>query len=55
MPNYDYECAGEGLVIEMTLPIFHEIPHCSICGAQMKQVFTAVPVHFKGDGWAGKK
>ena len=55
MPNYQYECRGEELVVELNLPIDHETPHCQICNAPLKRVYTAIPVHFKGSGWAGKK
>jgi putative FmdB family regulatory protein len=55
MPNYDYECPGEGLMIVLDLPMDHKIPHCQVCGAELKRVYTAVPAIFKGTGWAGKK
>ena len=28
---------------------------CAECGAAMWRIWTPIPVHFKGDGWAGKK
>ena len=55
MPNYEYECDGEGLSIVLYLPMEHEIPCCQVCGAELKRVYTAVPAIFKGNGWAGKK
>ena len=55
MPNYEYECDGEGLSIVLDLPMEHEIPRCQVCGANLKRVYTAVPAIFKGSGWAGKK
>ena len=54
MPNYDYACDGEGLVIVLDLPMDHKIPHCQECGAKLRRVYTAVPSIFKGTGWAGK-
>lgn len=50
MPTYDYECPGEGEKREFNLPFNHEPPICETCGATMKRVFTAAPVHFKADG-----
>ena len=54
MPNYDYACDGEGLVIVLGLPMDHKIPHCQGCNAPMRRVYTAVPSIFRGTGWAGK-
>jgi predicted nucleic acid-binding Zn ribbon protein len=54
VPNYEYECDGEGEVIILDLPMNHKIPHCQVCGAQLRRVYTAVPAIFKGRGWAGK-
>ena len=54
MPNYDYECDGEGLSIVLDLPMEHEIPCCQVCGAKLRRVYSAVPAIFKGTGWAGK-
>lgn len=51
MPTYDYECAGEGRVIEFTLPVNHEPPKCDTCGSTMTRVYSAVPIHFKGSGF----
>jgi putative FmdB family regulatory protein len=51
MPKYDYECAGEEVVMELTLPIDHEQPRCSTCGSYLKRVFNAPAVHFKGKGF----
>ena len=55
MPNYEYECDGEGLTIILDLPMDHEIPYCQVCCAPLKRVFTAIPAIFKGSGWASKK
>jgi predicted nucleic acid-binding Zn ribbon protein len=54
MPNYDYMCDGEGLVIVFDLPMDHKIPHCQVCGAKLRRVYTAVPAIFKGTGWGSK-
>jgi predicted nucleic acid-binding Zn ribbon protein len=54
MPNYDYECAGEGLKIILDLPMDHKIPHCQVCNAPLRRIYTAVPAIFKGTGWAAK-
>jgi putative FmdB family regulatory protein len=50
MPTYDYECPGDGEVIEFTLPFDHEAPLCA-CGDTMRRVFNAVPVKFNGSGF----
>ena len=51
MPTYDYECPGEGLKRELSLPFNHDVPKCETCGADMVRIYTANPVHFKGDGF----
>ena len=54
MPKYDYECPGEEIIIEYTLPIVHSNPLCQTCGAVMRQVYQATPAIFKGRGWGAK-
>ena len=54
MPNYDYMCDGERVVIVLDLPMDHKIPRCQVCGADLRRVYTAVPAIFKGTGWASK-
>jgi predicted nucleic acid-binding Zn ribbon protein len=54
MPKYDYECPGEEIIIEYTLPIVHENPTCETCEAVMRQVYQATPAIFKGTGWGAK-
>ena len=54
MPRYDYECPGELETVEMVLPIEHERPRCTTCGAYMNQVYAATPAIFKGNGWGSK-
>jgi putative FmdB family regulatory protein len=52
MPTYDYECPGEGIVRELSLPINHEPPKCETCGTTMVRVYNyAPPIHFKGSGF----
>jgi len=51
MPKYNYECPGEEVVVELTLPIDHEQPRCATCGADLRRVFIAPAVHFKGNGF----
>ena len=51
MPKYDYECPGEGIVLELELPMDHKQPYCSTCGAALARIFTAIPTHFKGKGF----
>jgi putative FmdB family regulatory protein len=51
MPTYDYECPGEGVVKELSLPFDHERPACSTCGAPMERVYTAPAVKFNGTGF----
>lgn len=54
MPKYDYECPGEEIIIEYTLPIVHSNPLCKTCGAVMRQVYQPTPAIFKGRGWGAK-
>jgi putative FmdB family regulatory protein len=51
MPTYDYECPGEGKVIELSLPFGHERPMCTTCGAPMERVYSAPAVKFNGTGF----
>jgi putative FmdB family regulatory protein len=50
MPTYDYECPGEGIVVELQLPFGHERPTCT-CGAPMDRVYSAPAVKFNGTGF----
>jgi putative FmdB family regulatory protein len=54
MPKYDYECAGEEVIMEFDLAFDHEPPACTTCGAKMRRIFTATPAIFKGTGWGAK-
>jgi putative FmdB family regulatory protein len=51
MPSYDYECPGEGKVVELSLPFGHERPMCTTCGAPMERVYSAPAVKFNGTGF----
>lgn len=51
MPTYDYECPGEGITRELSLPFNHDTPKCETCGADMVRIYNATPVHFKGTGF----
>lgn len=50
-PTYEYECPGEGIVKELSLPFNHERPSCVTCGAPMERVYTAPAVKFNGSGF----
>ena len=50
---YQFECPGDGEVIEIEFPIT-AVPQnvrCSTCGAELKRVFNAPSIHFKGKGF----
>ena len=51
MPKYDYECAGEEVVMEFDASFEHEPPACPTCGSKMRRVFTAPAIQFKGKGF----
>lgn len=53
MPKYLFECEC-GKVTEKQLKFDEERTHICDCGKEAKRVFTVIPAHFKGDGWAGK-
>lgn len=50
MPTYDYECILHG-IIEMQLPVGHKEALCPTCQQEMKRIYTAVPIQFKGTGF----
>lgn len=54
MPSYDYKCEFCQTQVELALPVDHEVPECAGCRGKLKRLWSAVPIHFKGDGWAGK-
>jgi len=50
---YQYECPGDGETIEIEFPIT-AVPQnvrCSTCGAELKRIYTAPAVQFKGKGF----
>jgi putative FmdB family regulatory protein len=52
MPAYDFKCTACANVCEVTRPFGDDSPvPCPVCGAETKQVFHAVGVHFKGSGF----
>lgn len=51
MPTYQYECRGDGTVMELSLPYEHEPPTCTVCGSILSRVYTAPAVQFKGTGF----
>lgn len=55
MPSYDFECRSCSVTQEFTIPINYDKEiKCDHCGNVLFKVFSANPIHFKGDGWAGK-
>ena len=61
MPLYEYECLKCGKRTEL-LQRFEDAPlaACPKCGGEVKKLFSAPAVQFKGSGWyvtdyAGKK
>ena len=51
MPTYEYECPGEGIKLDLNLPYDHKPPRCETCGAELKRIYSATPVHFKAEGF----
>jgi putative FmdB family regulatory protein len=50
---YEYECPGDGEKIEIEFPIT-AVPQnvmCSLCGTELKRIFTAPLIQFKGKGF----
>jgi putative FmdB family regulatory protein len=56
MPKYEYECPGDGQVIELEFSIFDvpNDPKCVTCGAELIRVYTPTPAIFKGRGWGSR-
>jgi putative FmdB family regulatory protein len=56
MPTYQFRCVKcehtHDIVASMAAS--WSPPMCQFCTVDMKRVFSAAPVHFKGDGWASK-
>jgi putative FmdB family regulatory protein len=56
MPKYEYECPGDGEIIELEFSIFDvpKTPKCLTCGAELIRVYTPTLAIFKGRGWGSK-
>jgi putative FmdB family regulatory protein len=54
MPRYDFVCEFCDDAVELTLAVDQLVPRCKICLGLLRRVWSTVPIHFKGDGWAGK-
>jgi len=55
MPRYDFYCDKCDDQYEVELAFENiKITYTCVCGTPMRRVYTPNPVHFKGDGWAGK-
>ncbi len=56
MPTYDYACEKCGHRMEVMHPLHGHGPStCPVCGGQLRKVFAAPAVVFKGSGWARKE
>ena len=55
MPRYDYQCDFCDDAVELVLAVDQQVPRCSKCGGLLRRLWSTVAIHFKGDGWAGKK
>lgn len=51
MPTYEYECPGEGQVIEIQLPFDHQPPDCPKCGTSMTKVYNVPGIKFNAPGF----
>ena len=56
MPKYEYECKKDGTVkeVERSINDKERIPKCPDCRSKMYRIFTAIPTHFRGNGWGGE-
>ena len=52
MPIYEFICSECKDKSEMRVKFDTPYPPCSVCGKPLEKQFSAVPVHFKGSGWA---
>ena len=52
MPTYEYACRGCGRSLEV-VQSFHDAPltTCESCGGELRKVFSAAGLIFKGSGW----
>jgi putative FmdB family regulatory protein len=53
MPKYDFQCNACNIVQELLLAITESdtVPPCTLCGADMKRVYTPPAIQFKGPGF----
>ena len=56
MPKYDFYCdvCDDQYELELSFDKVTLTVTC-VCNNPMRRIYTSNPVHFKGDGWAGKK
>ena len=54
MPRYDFVCEFCDDAVELILAVDQQVPRCEICRGLLRRVWSTVPIHFKGDGWASK-
>ena len=57
MPTYEFKCpecnARDELSVKVDL-IEHKVLFCRTCGLEMRRVYSAPGIVFKGSGWASK-
>lgn len=51
MPNYEYKCKACEHRFEIWQNVGEAAPPCPECGAEVKKIFHAPPLHFKGSGF----
>jgi putative FmdB family regulatory protein len=53
---YEYKCSDCQHIRELEYPmgVTAKIPRCPECDGQLLRLFSAPPIHFKGEGWASK-
>jgi putative FmdB family regulatory protein len=53
-PRYDFKCEFCMTQVELVLAVDQQVPKCAGCMGKLVRLWSSVPIHFKGDGWAGK-
>jgi putative FmdB family regulatory protein len=55
MPTYDFYCSycDDQWEIWLSIEASNQTMVCH-CGSPLKKLFSAIPTHFKGEGWASK-
>jgi putative FmdB family regulatory protein len=51
VPNYEYKCKTCEHRFEIWQTVGEAPPPCPECGAEVKKIFHAPPLHFKGSGF----